>query len=155
MASNLKDNRLSFNSTSIGEVDSKLDILPIGFVYIQFPNQSAPGEFLAGNWTDITSQYAGLFFRAEGGDAKSFGSGTQAEGLPNISGTIYPSVRSDNTSADGAFEKLNRRGWYPKGDTADQAYFRFNASRSNSIYGASSHVTPVNTSIRIWVRQED
>ena len=30
--------------------------------------------------------------------------------------------------------------------------FGFDASKSNSIYGRSSHVTPFNASIKVWVR---
>jgi hypothetical protein len=40
--------------------------LPIGFVYVQFPNQLDPQTAFGGQWEDITSDYAGLFFRAEG-----------------------------------------------------------------------------------------
>ena len=158
MATDLKDNRLSFNSTSIGEVNSKLDILPVGFVYIQFPNQSAPGDILAGTWEEITSQYAGLFFRAEGGNANPFGSGTQAEGLPNITGRIggdrFGHLNTNYFFSEGCFYATNSGQTSAREHSSHKSgvYVNLDASRSNSIYGASSHVTPVNTSIRIWKR---
>lgn len=47
---------------------------PVGYVYTQFPQQSTPSELgLPGTWTEITSNYAGKFFRAEGGNAAAFG----------------------------------------------------------------------------------
>lgn len=47
---------------------------PVGYVYTQFPQQSAPADLgLPGTWTEITSNYAGRFFRAEGGNAAAFG----------------------------------------------------------------------------------
>ncbi|MCD6399148.1 MAG: hypothetical protein J7L08_04500 [Candidatus Aenigmarchaeota archaeon] len=41
--------------------------LPVGFVYIQFPKQPKPAQIFGGVWEEITPDYAGLFFRAEGG----------------------------------------------------------------------------------------
>lgn len=47
---------------------------PVGYVYTQFPQQSTPSALgLPGTWTEITSNYAGRFFRAEGGNAAAFG----------------------------------------------------------------------------------
>ena len=53
--------------------------LPTGYIYIQFPNQLAPQDLWPGTeWTNVSSQFAGLFFRAEGGNASAFGNGTQS-----------------------------------------------------------------------------
>ncbi|NLK47153.1 MAG: hypothetical protein GX297_10960 [Treponema sp.] len=52
--------------------------IPIGFVYVQFPGEMSPQElFGCGTWQDITSLFAGAFFRAEGGNASAFGAGLQ------------------------------------------------------------------------------
>lgn len=163
MASSLTNNKLQFTNTSINEIDSKLDILPVGFVYWQLPGQKAPGEFLAGNWVDITSQYAGLFFRAAGGDGLSFSEDSiniQSEGLPNIKGY------AGTANQDGGY--FNRFSGCFYGSESFVSSLRdqgnnytyskvvnMDASKSSSIYGNSSHVTPINTSIKIWVRQED
>lgn len=49
-------------------------IIPIGFIYAQLPNQNDPKiiwpQF---KWREITNEYAGSFFRAEGGDSAHFG----------------------------------------------------------------------------------
>ena len=161
------NNSIKFDSTSIGEVSGKLDILPVGFVYWQLPGQKAPGEFLAGNWVDITSQYAGLFFRAAGGNGLNFGGDSiniQSEGLPEISGSLG-FVGGGNGywwgCGSGPFKvnTISNKYEYITGGHSREPSDRhngwdFNASSSNSIYGASDHVTPINTSIKIWVRQE-
>ena len=57
--------------------------LPVGFIYFQLRNQGTPDVVFgtSGKWQDISSTYAGEFFRAVGGNSASFGS-KQNEGLP-------------------------------------------------------------------------
>ena len=55
-----------------------LDAWPIGVCYTQYPNTPAPSSLFGGTWTNITANYAGLFFRAEGGNALAFNGGAQA-----------------------------------------------------------------------------
>ena len=91
---------------------------------------------------------AGLFFRAEGGAAAAFGS-KQSEGLPNITGTIG----SMRTGGTGAFATQSGNGELQGRSNDVPSYIsNFYASRSSAIYGASSHVTPVNSTIRVWKR---
>lgn len=130
-------------------------IIPIGFIYIQYRNQSTPDILFGtdGKWQDVSAEYAGEFFRAVGGNSGSFGV-TQAEGLPNITGMIDP--------VSGLFKSNFRNGAFSGGvdwrfspaqqasGGGESAACYFSASSSNSIYGASTHVTPYNSSIRIW-----
>lgn len=128
--------------------------LPVGFIYIQLRGQSTPDELFgsSGKWQDISNTYAGEFFRAVGGNSGNFGN-TQAEGLPNItgnSGAIYL-AQYDSDKGTGALRQRN--GGVAMGDAAvmiNQPMIEFNASLSNSIYGASTHVTPYNSAVRIW-----
>lgn len=47
------------------------DAFPIGFVYVQYPQQAAPADLFSGfTWTEVN--YSGAFFRASGGNADSF-----------------------------------------------------------------------------------
>lgn len=125
-------------------------IIPIGFIYIQYRNQSTPDILFGtdGKWQDVSAEYAGEFFRAVGGNSATFGS-KQAEGLPDIQGGFsgygnfgaaigacvleIPVITYARTQAGSAYSSI---GIY--------------ASRYNSIYGASTHVTPYNSAIRIW-----
>src|SRR5882724_5094559 len=52
----------------------KQSSIPIGFLYTQLSNQSEPQKLWPNTvWTEVTKQYSGLFFRAEGGNALPFG----------------------------------------------------------------------------------
>lgn len=131
---------------------------PVGEVYVQFPNESAPQTLYGrGTWTEITENYAGNFFRAEGGDSAEFGE-VQKEGLPNITGDTGLSVITNGAGAstgvlknnykfdssivyDGSF--ISKRGFGTYGISIDA---------NGDIYGKSDHVTPVNTAIKIWKR---
>lgn len=51
------------------------ELYPVGYVYVQFPGTDAPEALgLPGTWQNISSNWAGRFFRAAGGTAAAFGS---------------------------------------------------------------------------------
>src|SRR5699024_11213614 len=62
----------------------KQNPVPLGFIYVQLSNQPEPKTmWSAVTWKDVTSEYAGQFFRAEGGGAAPFGQ-IQGENVPRI-----------------------------------------------------------------------
>lgn len=130
-------------------------IIPIGFIYIQYRNQSTPDILFGtdGKWQDVSAEYAGEFFRAVGGNSGSFGT-TQTEGLPNITGMIDAvSGLFKSNFSNGAFSGGGDWRFSPiqqNSGGGESAACYFSASSSNSIYGASTHVTPYNSAIRIW-----
>ena len=130
-------------------------VIPIGFIYIQYRNQSTPDILFGtdGKWQDVSAEYAGEFLRVVGGNSASFGS-NQNEGLPNINGTLKVSgTVGTQWSSTGAFTvTVGGHGDYAGGGGNPNSIgtFTLNASRSSSIYGASTHVTPYNSAIRIW-----
>jgi hypothetical protein len=57
-----------------------LAAIPVGFIYVQLPGKSAPATLYPGStWSDVSYDFAGLFFRAAGGGASAFGSGVQTQ----------------------------------------------------------------------------
>ena len=131
-----------------------ITVMPVGSVYIQFKGQPNPSSLWGGTWSNISSSFAGRFFRAEGGNAVAFGS-DQAEGLPNIFGWFYAycdnsvGSRSDNV----LFTYQDAVKGYTTGTNGSyQRRLNFNANKVNSIYGSSTHVTPINSTVRIWKR---
>lgn len=126
--------------------------IPVGFIYVQYPNQTDPTTLFGGTWQNISSQYAGRFFRAEGGDAVAFGS-NQAEGLPDIYGQLYDSHDVCTFVGTGAFKSFQQGSNVTQSASGvGNKTVEFKASYYNTIYGASTHVTPLNTTIRIWKR---
>lgn len=140
----------------------------VGDVKIQYAGQLTPQKlYIATEWEDISSQYAGLFFRAKGGDALPFGQ-TQEEGLPNIKGTTS-GTKADKSStwdsgltvtknATGAFVTKTKKGETSIETLLSSNYTAwlnddFDASRSSNIYGKSSHVTPKNQAVTMWRRK--
>lgn len=74
-----------------------------------------------------------------------------AAGLPNITGTILALSGQGGTSLTGAFydtgERINSNA---HSDQADPVA-GFDASRSSSVYGNSTTVTPANTTLYPWI----
>ena len=132
--------------------------MPVGSVYVQFSGQTDPTTLFGGTWDNVSSTYAGLFFRAEGGDAATFGN-TQTMGLPNITGGLgfggYRGINGDHQDAwwGAGYESTFTPGIGPSSNAAwGTVTTEFAAGRSNSLYGASEEVRPVNSTIRIWKR---
>lgn len=127
-----------------------ITVMPVGSVYVRFKGQPAPNTLWGGTWQNISSQYAGEFFRAEGGDAAPFGQ-SQAEGLPNITGRFV------SWDVSGAFQLryVGTSSGLGKGDywyDQDKGDVHFDASLSSDIFGKSSHVTPKNSTVQVWKR---
>ncbi|CAG7835345.1 unnamed protein product [Allacma fusca] len=62
---------------------------PVGFIYIQYYGQPAPSTLWPrASWSDVSSTYAGYFFRAAGGGANTFGQ-TQSEFAPRITSVYF------------------------------------------------------------------
>lgn len=72
-----------------------LIVIPIGFTYFQLPKDKAPSELWPSmTWSDISSEYEGVFFRVVGGGANSFGV-IQQENVPRLE-TVYVSSGGDD-----------------------------------------------------------
>ena len=145
--------------------------IPIGYLYIQLPNQESPDILFGGNWNNISNECMGKFLRIEGGNAISFGN-SQNNGLPNITGVLAFRGGDIGTSANvdasdfnkinGAFKSVQKIQWYdgkdnhkgyPEIDTSYGGYIDFNASRVSSIYqDGITEVRPENITVRIWKR---
>ena len=141
------------NQKEINEVqDKKLNSfsnVPMGFIYTQFPNQSKPEDLWPNTkWSEITSQYSGLFFRAEGGGSETFGRIQQAN-QSWISNVFYWGERYDSFSGGHDYVKttsLNQTQW------VDISYHSNTAVYELQLYTTGGEVRPKNTAIKIWIR---
>lgn len=111
-----------------------------------------------GSTTFNLPDYRGKFLRGLGGNSAADIYTTQAEGLPNITGTITSSTYLGifGSQASGAFNPNQQYGWNNGNEGAGQstnaASVSFNAASANSIYGASNHVTPINQAVNYFIK---
>lgn len=124
-------------------VASNNKIIPIGFIYFEYRKQSSPSTLWPTmKWTDVTSLYAGQFFRALGGDAAAWDEVQQScapriSSIDNIESNAYS--HSINLPTSGWSNRLFTGKWELTGTAT-----RFNV--------ASCEVRPINTAVRIWKR---
>ena len=109
-----------------------------------------------GSTTFNLPDYRGKFLRGLGGDSAADIYSTQAEGLPNITGSIggLNKIYWNNATHSGALEPNSNSGRYAYGDerVTESNGFSLDASKSNAVYGASSHVTPVNMAVNYFIK---
>ena len=110
-----------------------------------------------GTTTFNLPDYRGKFLRGLGGYSASDIYTTQKEGLPNILGNISESQQFGVGNGTGCFSTSGQAMFsssntpYSSGKTA----LSFDASRSSSIYGASSHVTPINQAVNYFIKVKE
>jgi len=116
---------------------------PIGFIYAQFPGKSDPATlFGLGTWSNVSSSFAGDFFRAEGGNAGAFKSGEQAQMILNHVHTTYMPF-GNATAGSGAPYQVR---------AASNIVASYNASSGNPTVNGGVENRPANQTIRIWER---
>lgn len=108
-----------------------------------------------GTTTFNLPDYRGKFLRGLGGNSAANIYKTQAEGLPNIAGEFDADeiTHGRTSTVSGAF--YSKSSSYPNtgtGTSGSALAIGFDASRSNPIYGASEHVTPINQAVNYFIR---
>lgn len=98
--------------------------------------------------------YRGKFLRGLGGDSASDIYTTQAEGLPNITQSDVPLLTSKLNSGFLTNTTQTTQSMTGGGGFAGLGVvnFEIDASKANAIYGASSHVTPINQAVNYFIK---
>ncbi len=134
-----------------GWVLTGLEEPPIGTVYIQFPGKTAPATLYGGTWSNISSSFAGSFFRSEGVYASAFGSGSQAGSIAYTYsgfsvGTIHIIPR-DYFSVTANYDTTSSS----LGNIATVRFTNTGSYTEDMSYTAYL-LRPVNLTIRLWER---
>lgn len=123
---------------------------PIGFIYVQLPNEQSPQEIWSWmRWEDISAAYAGVFFRVEGGGSYDFDNNTvQEENSPRLTALHTIEVAEaawpvDQVVTPGVLSDPILTGRGP--DAPNWLGVQFLTSEGE--------VRPRNMAIRIWKRQ--
>ncbi|CAG2114766.1 unnamed protein product, partial [Medioppia subpectinata] len=123
--------------------------LPIGFIYVQLPGQADPKTLWPkSTWYDVTSAYAGQFFRAEGGDSLAFGAGVQpgdAPKLEHVHAEYNDGMNRDIDISPGVYSQ-----WLYTGDNAGLIGHR----QSLTMLVSSVEVRPRNQAVRLFKRDK-
>jgi hypothetical protein len=129
--------------------DIKQQIVPIGSIYAQLGTLKSPIEIWPSmTWEDISSSYAGLFFRVSGGNAAEIGS-IQEGNAPRITEAFPMGIKNKEEFegfyqiAEDGYSKPIWVGAHPVG------FEYWEALRFRSQGG---EVRPRNTAMRIWRR---
>lgn len=124
-------------------------LLPKGFIYTQLPNQTAPETLFPGNrWREITRDFAGLFFRAEGGDSAPFGfvQSANSTGISEIRAhSSEYSVLRDVSNYYSQQLNIRSNQWTNLPQTGRSIITSFN------VFNSGGEVRPINTAIKIWI----
>ena len=107
-----------------------------------------------GSTTFALPDYRGKFLRGLGGNSAGDFVTTQNEGLPNITGYTASFQRGNTGAYSGALyaAAIGTMNVGAGAGTCMVAQLAIDASLSSSIYGASTHVTPINQALNYFIR---
>lgn len=125
-------------------------LVPVGFTFVQLPNEPNPAVLWPNLiWAEVTEEYAGLFFRAEGGSSAGFGT-VQAESSNRLTDVeFYGPVVGESFPRSISVPATNAFSDYIISDYASQDAFGISGQRFRN---SGSETRPRNTAIRIWRR---
>lgn len=134
---------------------AKESLLPVGFIYVQLPKEAPPTEIWPQlNWTDVSSVYAGVFFRVAGEGATEFGGKVQESSAPKLVGVKL----TDDASNKPTYAQIQQGKWsdglYVKARTEANAKpsNSHNDLKSLRFLVEGSEVRPKNMAIKVWKR---
>lgn len=109
-----------------------------------------------GTTTFNLPDYRGKFLRGLGGNSASDIYTTQAEGLPNISGSVSGVFVNNSSSSSGALSLTPGENVFNVTTSSGSSHaigsVSLNAASYNALYGVSAHVTPINQAINFFVK---
>lgn len=130
--------------------DSALAAYPVGSIY-QSTDPTSPAALFGGSWEEIASERVLM-----GASSTHAAGSTVKAGLPNLKGSFsgVASGQYPNLSNSGALSisRNDRMAGYEGGSYGGICTVSFDASKSSSIYGASSTVQPAAYYVHIWHR---
>ena len=130
---------------------------PIGSYYLTEGTEN-PQDFIGGGWEKLTGRYV-----LQCSDDDHAAGTTVEAGLPNIEGNISFTLPGGNSPISSAgyralynnYSAKSISGYAMDGSSVTRStdiFLRFDASRSNPIYGRSDTVQPPARIVNVWKR---
>jgi hypothetical protein len=133
-------------------LDIRKNPVPIGYIHVQLPNQPEPSSLWPTvKWQHISSDYAGHFFRVEGGNAAPHGQS-------------QPDAFQGHDHFNNVYNSTDYGDWYYGSGNLKHDWYVMITARplnvahipvSNGFNGQprnASETRPINYSVRIWKR---
>ena len=131
------------------EITEKAGV-PIGHPYIQLPGMPEPSEIYTGVWENVSADYAGDFFRVEGGNAEAFDPDNLTEQLDQMQGHWHEFIQSSTSgSLQGTTSSRNM-------SSHSEANARVQLPISDGVNGEPRYGIEnrsINRTIRIWKKR--
>ncbi len=135
------------------DVDAALRVvMPIGTKYVLLPGEKSPEELWPFcNWENVSGNWAGDFFRVEGGNALPFGDEEQEDTIRNITGKTGGSSLMATSNATGGIGAiyLVDGGSSPSAGSGSMSYHNVGFDASLAV-PTSNENRPINRTIQIW-----
>ena len=140
-------NNIASTYSKQSDVQSMLALIyPVGSIYIGTQDTCPMTALIPNSTWDIVSEDRALW----GGNGAN-GNTTIEAGLPNITGS-FSNTPSTTNAYSGAFRRGGDGQTFGNGNDRRGSDTTFNASLSNSIYGASTTVQPPAYVVNVWRR---
>ncbi len=142
------------------EIESlKANPVPLGFIYVQLPNQKSPQEIWPlTSWTDDSDQYGSAFFRVMGSKTALFGE-VQEEFAPYIDEIKFDECKGAhcfNANTDlnlWSVKTLHTGGWSPHVMSASLERGTGEWYKGLlQFHTAGGEIRPKNMAIKVWKR---
>ncbi|XP_054154744.1 uncharacterized protein LOC128953287 [Oppia nitens] len=122
--------------------------VPIGFIYVQLSGQPEPSQLWSQSptikWLEVTSDYSGLFFRAEGSDSAPFGQ-IQASNSSRLAAIKTQSCMGTVSDCEYTVYSIPESGW-------SVGLVKNFINNGLYVYMTSGENRPRNQAIRIYKR---
>ncbi|XP_074599381.1 uncharacterized protein LOC141853803 [Brevipalpus obovatus] len=131
------------SNESVAEIVDRVhnETIPVGFIYFQLPFQMEPLSIWDwAKWEQVTSNYSGHFFRAEGGGSEPFGY-AQADSMQShrVDAVSLESKKVESGSDRPALSVTTTNKVKPEADEGKTLRF-------------TNETRPINYAIKIWRR---
>lgn len=137
---------------TISELKHQITTVPQNMIYIQYPKESEPSQLwnCSGRWSDISANFANLFFRVNGDKTATFGA-VQDENTPLFDGAKFRWDFQNEGSKEPPGEiRIPKKGWSENVFVGHHHEAKGVAYHSLMFHNSGGEVRPRNMAVKVW-----